>query len=154
MDSLMSTPLVIWLGLALLFGIIELLTVGFFFVFFAVGALVAGLASLIMPSALGQVAVFIVVSMASVLFARPFLKNTLNMGDRPAKESNAAALVGTEVLVLEDVDKYQGRVKVVHNGEVWTAYLAEPQEGEVLPAGNPGLVAQVDGSKLAVRPKA
>ncbi|HEY9686725.1 MAG TPA: NfeD family protein [Coleofasciculaceae cyanobacterium] len=150
----MSTPLVIWLGLALLFGIIELLTVGFFFVFFAVGAFVAGLVSLVLPSVPGQILVFLVVSMVSVFFARPLLKNTLNVGDRPAKESNAAALVGTEVLVLEDVDKYQGRVKVVHNGEVWTAYLAEPQEGEVLSADSPGLVVQVDGSKLAVRPKA
>ncbi len=145
-----STALIIWLGAAIVLGTIEIFTVGFFFLFFAVGALVAGLVSLFTDSVIIQTLVFIVVSMLLVFQARPILRKTLNIGDKPLKESNVAALIGAEVLVTETVGKYHGKVKVIHTGEIWTAYLAGAEENDTLQAGSAGTVSQVDGAKLAI----
>lgn len=153
MELTMSTALIIWLGAAIILGMVEIFTVGFFFLFFAVGALVAGLVSLLTDSVIIQTLVFIAVSMTLVFQARPILRKTFNIGDKPAKESNVAALIGAEVLVTETVGKYQGKVKVIHTGETWTAYLAGAEENESLAVGSAGTISQVDGAKLAILPK-
>jgi membrane protein implicated in regulation of membrane protease activity len=144
---------VIWVGLAILFGIIELVSPGFFFIFLAGGAAIAALIALWSDSIGLQATIFLITSTLLTIFARPILRKTLNIGDRPAVASNVHALIGTEALVLENVDKYSGKVKVIHTGEVWTAYLTQPSEGEILPAGSPAEIVQVDGAKLAVRLK-
>lgn len=151
MDWNVPTDLAIWLGLAILLGVVEIATVGFFFVFFAVGALVAALATLFTDSMIMQSLVFVLASCLLVLFARPFFQKMLKLGDKP-KPSNVSALIGAEVLVLEDVDKYQGKVKVVHTGEVWSAFLADAGAA-VLAVGSAGRIVKIDGAKLAVQAK-
>jgi membrane protein implicated in regulation of membrane protease activity len=140
--------------LAVLFGLVELATSGFFFIFFAGGALTAAAVAMGIHSPLIQTGVFLADSIALTLFARPVLRKALNVGDRPAKASNVHALIGKEVLVLETVDKYVGKVKVVHTGEVWSAYLAQPAEDDTLEINLQGEIVHVDGAKLAIRPKA
>lgn len=144
----------LWVGLAILFGLIELATSGFFFIFFAGGALTAALVAVWVPSPIIQTGIFLADSITLIVFARPVLRNALKVGDRPAKASNVQALLDKEVLVLETADKYNGKVKVVHTGEVWSAYLWQPADGDILEAGSQGEVVQVDGAKLAIRPKA
>jgi len=145
---------VIWVGLAIVFGLIELASAGFFFIFLAGGAACAALIAVLSNSIALQIVVFLAVSILLTIFARPMLRKALNVGDRPLVASNVHALIGTEALVLEDVDKYNGKVKVIHTGEVWTAYLSQPAEGEILAAGSPAEIIKVDGAKLAVRLKA
>ncbi|WP_303673222.1 NfeD family protein [Vampirovibrio chlorellavorus] len=148
----MSNVMLGWVALALLLGIIEVFTVGFFVCFFALGALIAALASLFIPGLLGQTLVFVLSSLLMVWWARPVLTKAFKVGNRPAVESNVSALLNTVVLVLEPVDKYTGKVKVTHTGEVWTAYLAN-EDGETIPVGQEALIVKVDGAKLAVTPK-
>lgn len=152
MELGMSNVMLGWVTLALLLGIIEVFTVGFFVCFFAIGALIAALASLFIPGLLGQTVVFVLSSLLMVWWARPVLTRTFKVGNRPAVESNVSALLNTAVLVLEPVDKYTGKVKVTHTGEVWTAYLAD-QAGDNIPAGQEAVIVKVDGAKLAVAPK-
>src|SRR5436309_2383449 len=64
-----------------------------------------------------QVAVFLVCTVASLAFIRPIAKRHLRT---PARlRTGTAALVGTQALVLERVDRDCGQVKI--GGEVWTA---------------------------------
>lgn len=152
MELGLSSAMVGWVLLALLLGIIEIFTVGFFCCFFAIGALVAALASLLIVGLLPQSIIFVVSSLALVFLARPLLQKTFKVGSRPAVDSNVSALLNTAVLVLEPVDKYKGKVKVTHTGEVWTAYLANPGD-EVLPVDAEAIIVKVDGAKLAIQLK-
>ncbi len=152
MELGMSNVMLGWVALALLLGIIEVFTVGFFVCFFAIGALIAALASLFIPGLLGQTVVFVLSSLLMVWWARPVLTKAFKVGNRPAVDSNVSALINTAVLVLEPVDKYTGKVKVTHTGEVWSAYLADGV-GETIPAGQEALIVKVDGAKLAVAPR-
>ncbi len=150
----MPVTMAVWIGIAILLGIVEIMTPGsFFFLFFALGALVASVASLTIDSVLIQTLVFIAVSVVLVLFARPILKRTLNIGDQPKFPSNVSALINTDVLVLEDVDRYKGKVKVAHTGEVWSAYMNPPHDGAILTIGSVGTISKIDGAKLAIIPK-
>lgn len=153
MEMGMSNAMLGWVALALLLGIIEVLTVGFFVCFFAIGALITALASWVVPDLLGQVVIFVLSSLALVWWARPMLTQAFQVGNRPLLDSNVSALQGAVVLVLEPVDKYTGKVKVTHTGEVWTAYLADDQLSEAIPAGQEAVIIKVDGAKLAVAPQ-
>ncbi len=145
--------LVLWLAVAVVCGLLEIFTAGFFFLFLAGGALVTAFVSLFAPSLLTQGAIFAVASLLLILYARPILKRTINISDKPKYESNVDALVGQEVLVLEPVNRYQGRVKVLHTGEVWTAYIPNDDENAVLEEGKVGVISRVDGAKLVVLPR-
>lgn len=149
----MSVDMVVWLALAIILGIAEIFTVGFFVIFFALGALVAAATCFLTDSTIIQTVVFVVASVLMVWLGRPVLKKNFKVGDKPAHESNVGALIGAEALVLEEVDQYRGKVKVVHTGETWTAYLSPDYTQEILPVGSPALIEKVDGAKLAVRPK-
>lgn len=151
-DFGLSDVMLGWIVLALLLGIVEIFTVGFFFCFFAFGALIAAIASLFVPGLVPQTIIFVISSLALVFLARPLLKKTFKVGNRPAVDSNVSALLNTTVYILEDVDKYRGKVKVTHTGEVWSAYLAD-ENGAVLPAGQEAIIIKVDGAKLAIAPR-
>lgn len=140
----------IWIGIAILLGIFEIFTAGFFFIFFAFGALVAALASLWISSSLWTTLIFVIASLVFVIFARPVFKKTLKISDQPQHASNVNALMGVEVLVLEPVDRLQGKVKVVNTGEIWSAYL---EGAETLSTGELGIIQKVDGAKLVITPK-
>lgn len=152
MELGMSSVMLGWVALALLLGIIEVFTVGFFVCFFAIGALIAALASMFIPGLLGQTVVFVLSSALMVWWARPILTKAFKVGSRPVLDSNVSGLRNTAVLVLEPVDKYTGKVKVTHTGEIWTAYLAD-DSGEILSAGQEAVIIKVDGAKLAIGPK-
>jgi len=143
----------VWGALALLFLVIEVLTHGFFFMFFAIGAAIAAGVALLTPSLGVQAGLFVAVSLLTCIFVRPILKRALNLSDKPRVLSNVDALPGEPVLALEGVTRHQGRVKVVHTGEVWSAYMDDSVTSESLSEGQEGVVVKVDGAKLAIRPK-
>lgn len=141
-----------WLGLAILLGILEIATVGFFFIFFALGALVAAGASFYTDSILIQSLIFMGSSLLLILAARPVFKKWLHVGDRPQRASNVSALMGRDAVVLEPVDSLKGKVKVAHTGEVWSAYCPL-QRAESISAGDLVCITHIDGAKLVVEPK-
>jgi membrane protein implicated in regulation of membrane protease activity len=145
----------IWIGIAILLGLFEIFTAGFFFIFFAFGALVAALASLWLKSLLLEVVIFVAASLLFVLFARPVFRKALKITDQPQHVSNVNALIGVDVLVLEPVDRLQGKVKVTNTGEVWSAYLddASSGTGQTLAADSLGVILKIDGAKLVIAPK-
>ena len=64
----------------------------------------------------------------------------------PDQLTNADALPGRTVEVLEDTTATTGLVKV--DGEVWTA---RAPEGQTIPAGSSAQIDQVDGATLRVQ---
>jgi membrane protein implicated in regulation of membrane protease activity len=108
---------VIWAIAAGVLATGEVLTLTLFLGPIAIAAALAAVVAATGVAVEIQVAVFLVASIASLAVVRPIAKRHLRT---PARlKSGTAALVGTQALVLERVDRDCGQVKI--GGEVWTA---------------------------------
>ncbi|MGE0200807.1 MAG: NfeD family protein [Candidatus Melainabacteria bacterium] len=143
-----SPALLGWVATSIALVVAEIFTVGFFFFFFAVGAAAAAISTFLTSSWVIHTVIFIVVSAVSLFYARPILRQSFNITDQPQHRSNVDALTGERILVLETVTRYGGKVRLMHTGEVWTAY--RPDGEEDLPEGSEACVFRVDGAKLVI----
>jgi membrane protein implicated in regulation of membrane protease activity len=136
-----------WLIWAIAAGVLatgEILTVSLFLGPIAIAAAIAALVAATGVAAEVQVAVFLVATAASLAFIRPIAKRHLRT---PARlRTGTAALVGTQALVLERVDRDRGQVKI--GGEVWTARSYD--EDEVFEPGARVDVMKIDGATALV----
>jgi membrane protein implicated in regulation of membrane protease activity len=135
-----------WVGAALLFGIMEMLTLGLVFVMFAGGALAGALAYALGASVPVQILVAAATSALLLGALRPWLLRHLRQRS-PLVETNSAALVGRPAVVVSTVTVDSGRVKL--NGEVWSA---RAEAGSAIPPGTAVLVARIDGATAVVTP--
>ena len=133
----------LWIGLALILGIIETTTLDLVFLMLAVGAVGGALAAAIGAPFLVQALVAIAVSVAMLGVVRPIAKRHLH---QPITErTGVAALVGRRAIVLERVDGTSGRVKLA--GEVWSA---RSYDGSVIEAGASVDVVEIQGATALV----
>ena len=122
----------------------EVLTMGFFLGPIAVAALITALVALLGAGLAVQLAVFSVLSIASILVLRPIARRHLHV---PAKiRTGTAALVGSRAVVLEQVSADAGTVKI--GGDVWTARPFD--EDEVIEAGARVEVLKIEGATALV----
>lgn len=150
---MLSLNVLIWVAIAVALTIAEIFTAGFFIIFFAAGAAITAIACLFIQEQVTCLTIFLLSSSLLLIFARPTLKKLFNITDLPPKQSNVSSLIGEDVLVLETVNRYGGRVRLLHSGEIWSAYLDESSDGEPIPVDEEGIVSFVDGAKLAIKPK-
>jgi len=144
-DWLDDTQWLLWVAVAILAGVVEVLTLDLIFLMVAGGAFVAAVtAAFGAPLAL-SVLVFAGSTAALLLLARPPL---LGYSRRSAPEvaMHTAALVGREAEVLAEVTATGGRVKL--GGEVWSARA--DQRGETLEVGSHVHVLRIDGATAVV----
>ncbi|WP_349898169.1 NfeD family protein [Parafrigoribacterium soli] len=149
-EFIVSYSWLLWLGLVLVFVIIEVSTVDFTFLMLAIGSL-GGLASgLLGLPVSGQIIVAAVLSVLLLFLVRPWLKRVLERGsDRTP--SNVDALLGlTGVVTTEFVDG-QGHAKLA-NGEVWTARLSQSSAQRVVEVGENVIVTAIEGATAMVVP--
>ena len=137
----------IWLGIVVLFIIIEAIGPGLVCIWFSVGALVSMIAALIGAPVWLQIALFILVSAAAMAVARPLVKKYVNSKKQP---TNADAVIGRECNVLEDIDNINGTGTAKAEGKVWTAKSFS--DDVVIPAGTRATVLEIKGVKLVVKP--
>jgi membrane protein implicated in regulation of membrane protease activity len=136
----------VWLIVAVLFGIGEIATLGFFLAPFAGGAAVAAVASAAGLPFVGAAAVFLVVSIVLLLALRPIALAHRKMP--PQIRTGTAALVGKPATVVERIANDEGVGCVRIDGEVWTAraYLDE----ETYEAGTRVQVVEIRGATALV----
>ena len=135
-----------WVGAALLFIVIEVMSVSLVLVMFAGGAFAAAVANAVGAPFWVQIVVFAVASTVLIVTLRPWLLPRLR-ARTPLIETNAAAQVGRLGIVVVDVGPLGGRVKL--GGEVWTARTTH--DGVVLPAGAEVRVVKIEGATAIVR---
>jgi membrane protein implicated in regulation of membrane protease activity len=123
----------LWLILAVMFGVGEIVTLGFFLAPFAGGAAVAAVVAAAGMPFVGSLAVFIVISIALLLALRPLARSHKRMP--PQVRTGTAALVGKSATVLERIANDEGVGCVRIDGEVWTARSF--MDGETYEAGRP-----------------
>ena len=100
----MEKEVFLWLGLMILFLVVELATVGLTSIWLAGGALIALFVALAGATVAWQCIAFIVVSVLLLIFARPFATRYIN---RHHEKTNCDELIGRTVRVTEQVDNYQ-----------------------------------------------
>ena len=139
------TGLVLWLIVAVLLAIGELLTPGLFFLGpVALAAVGAAITAGIGGGIVLQLIVFIAVSLASLAFLRPIARRHLHM---PAlTRTGTAALVGTKAVVIQRVDANGGLVRI--GGEEWSARAFF--EEQRLEPGARVEVAKIEGATALV----
>lgn len=134
----------IWLAAAIIFIIIEAVTVGLTTIWFAAGALVALILALIKVGIGVQVAVFLILSLVLLATTRKIFVNKLKTG---SEKTNVDALVGEEAVVLENITPFNtGLVKV--KGQNWTAIAAD-KDASIL-KGSTVKIKAIEGVKLIV----
>lgn len=135
-----------WVGAALVFGILEMLSLDLVLVMFA-GGCVAGAVAWALGAPIGvQILVAALTSVLLLATLRPFLLKRLRERT-PLIETNSAALVGQEAVVVSTVTVEGGRVKL--NGEVWSARVDAAQ---AIPPGTEVRVSRIDGATAVVAP--
>ena len=139
------TP-VLWFGLMAALLVIEALTVGLTTIWFAGGALVAALASLFGAGDLIQWLLFFVISLALLIFTRPWAVEHLN---KNVEKTNVDSLIGENAVILEEVANLKGTGRARVNGLEWSARTEE--DGEKIEKGTVVTIEKVQGVKLVVR---
>ena len=136
----------LWLILAVVFGVGEIATLGFFLAPFAGGAAVAAVASAAGLPFVGSLAVFLVISVVLLAALRPLARSHQRMP--PQIRTGTAALVGKPAMVLERIANDEGVGCVRIDGEVWTArsYMDE----ETYEAGTRVQVVEIRGATALV----
>jgi membrane protein implicated in regulation of membrane protease activity len=135
---------VIWLIVAVVFGIGEIATLGFFLAPFAGGALVAALVSGAGGGAVGSWIAFLVVSVVLLAALRPVARRHLKQA--PSLRTGTAALVGRTATVVEKVGGDEGCVRL--DGEIWTARAYD--EEQVFEPGTRVQVLEIRGATALV----
>jgi membrane protein implicated in regulation of membrane protease activity len=110
-------PWVLWLIAAVVFAVGEIATLGFFLAPFAVGALVAAIASAAGTGTVLSWIAFLAVSLAALSTLRPVARS--HRRQPPALRTGTAALVGRTATVVERIDSDAGCVRL--EGELWRA---------------------------------
>jgi membrane protein implicated in regulation of membrane protease activity len=136
----------LWLILAVVFGVGEMATLGFFLAPFAGGAAVAAVVSAAGVGFVGSLAVFLVVSL--VLFGALRRVARLHKRMPPQIRTGTAALVGKPAMVLERIANDEGVGCVRIDGEVWTARAY--MDDETFEAGTRVQVVEIRGATALV----
>ena len=110
----------IWLIVAIILVIIEICTVAFGSICFAIGAAFSALAAGLGLGLTWQIVIFTLVSLLTFIFLRPIAIRFLDKKSKNVR-TNADALVGRKGIVSERIDAVQHTGRVAIDGDDWKA---------------------------------
>ena len=134
----MNWSLWIWLGLAVIFLIVEGSTVNLVSIWFAVGALGAMVADLLGAWWWLQILIFLAVSGAMLAGLRPLFRKFIKPKVVP---TNVDSVIGSAGFVTEDIDNLSAKGQVKLGGMYWSA---RSTSGEKISTGREITVDKVD----------
>ena len=138
---------IVWLIVAAVLGVAELLTTTLAFGLIAAAAAAAAVVGAFHLGLGFQLAAFGVAAVAGLGFVRPIAMRHIKQP--PALRTGAAALVGRSAIVLEEVTEHGGRIRI--GGEEWSSRPYD--ESLVIPVGTKVDVMQIDGATALVHPR-
>lgn len=139
---------IVWLAVAIVLLVVEIITLGLTTIWFAGGALVACVAAALQADFLVQMILFLVVSVVMLFFTRPVAMRYMN---KNRTKTNSESLVGKEAVVLQEINNLKASGQVQLNGIEWTA-RAENME-DVIEKGAIVCIKKIEGVKLIVKRK-
>jgi membrane protein implicated in regulation of membrane protease activity len=147
-DWLGENSWAIWLSLAFLLAIAEIMSLDLVLIMLAVGALGGAVVALAVPSLWWlQILVATGISISMLLLLRPTL--LAKVRSMPGYRSSTAKMVGSSGVAVSQIDKSGGEIKV--DGQSWTA---RPYSLDVvIEQGTEIEVYEIDGAIAVVYPK-
>jgi membrane protein implicated in regulation of membrane protease activity len=155
----MNLEWIMWVILAMLFFVVELIKPKWVVFWFAIGSVVAAITSVVIPqfpSLLARlpmnifyldIIIFFGVSLILLAFARPIATRLFIPEHRP---TNIRAAVGREEMCLEDIDNFCKRGAVRLFGTPWNARSS--RDDVIIKAGTKVRIVDIDGLCLVVEP--
>lgn len=137
---------IVWLVLLILFIVVEVATMGLTTIWFAGGALVALISSLLGAPIAVQIVLFAVLSLVLLIFTRPIAVKYFN---KDRVKTNVESVVGQKAIVTTEINNLLGVGTASLGGQEWTARSAK--DDVVIPEGTTVVIDKVDGVKLIVR---
>ncbi|MEI8083287.1 MAG: NfeD family protein [Actinomycetes bacterium] len=137
----------IWLAIAAICVVAEVLTVNLIFFMIAAGAAAGAVADVAGLNGPLQIVVAAIVAAAGLLLVRPVLMRRFNPAN-PASATNVDALIGKLALTAETITDTSGTATI--NGETWSARV--PVATDPIPAGERARIMRIDGVYLVLSP--
>ena len=139
---------IVWLNVAAVLGVAELLTTTHAFGLIAVAAAAAAEVVAFHLSFALQLIAFAVAAGAGLVFVRPIALR--HFKQPPQLRTGTAALVGRTAIVLEEVTDHSGRIRI--DGEEWSS-RTYVDDSPAIPVGAKVDVMQIKGATALVYPR-
>ena len=140
----MNWAAIVWLGLMIVFLIAEAASVSLVSLWFAAGALVAMIVSLLGGEIWLQILLFLAVSAGLLACLRPVVRKCIHP---KTTATNIDAVIGTQGYVTADVDNLSGTGQVKLGAMEWSA---RSSGGEPISTGTLVQVDRIEGVKVFV----
>lgn len=141
----MNGAVIVWLGAAVVLGIVEGLTVALVSVWMAVGAVCAAVVAALGGSILLQILVFLVVSALLLVVTIPLTKK---FRQHKSVSTNADRLIGAEGVVIRKLDPIENKGQIKALGQIWSASSVDHSEIEI---GEKVVVQAIEGVHAIVK---
>ena len=138
----------VWLIICGICLVIEIITTSFLGFWFAVGALIALLVSLVTDNIVVQTVVFVISSSILTFSTKPLLKKILNNNEKI--ETNAYSIIGKKALVTQEINSASGTGQIKVGTEIWSA---KNSDDEIIPKDSEVEIISIDGVKAIVSSK-
>lgn len=137
----------IWLIMAGIFLIAEIITVGFLIFWLSIGSLLAMITSFFTDNLVIQTSVFVISSTILIFATKPFVKKFAT-NKNPIK-TNVYSIIGKNGIVTQDINPIEAVGQIKISGEVWSAIS---QDNQIIPKDTKIRVLEIKGVKAIVEP--
>ena len=137
----------IWLIIAGVCLIVEIMTTGFLVFWFAIGALLAMVTSIFIDNIIIQTAIFVISSGLLIFATKPFVEKFVQ--NKNSISTNVYSIVGKTGIVIQDIDSINGTGQIKVAGEVWSAIGLDQTN---IQKGTEVKIDEIKGVKLVVSP--
>ena len=136
----------IWLIIAGVCLVAEIITTEFLVFWLAIGALISMVVSLFTDNILIQTATFVISSAILIFATKPFVKKFAKTKD---VKTNAFSIIGQNGVVTKEIDSINAKGQVKVDGETWSAVGKNDID---IPKGTEVEVLEIKGVKAVVTP--
>lgn len=137
---------IIWLIIAVIMLVIEIVTTGLATLWFAIGAVVAMIMDLCGASVASQIIAMAAISAVCFVVCMIWVKPKLeSLRKKNVQKTNADRLIGREGVVIVPFNSTEGKGQVKVDGQIWSA-----KSGEDYTEGTKVTVKAIEGVKLVV----
>ena len=136
----------VWLILAGVFVIGEVLTSGFLIFWLSLGSLIAMVISFFTDNIIIQTTVFLISSVILILATKPLVKKFANI---ETVKTNVQSIIGKKGIVTKDINSIKATGQVKIEGELWSAIGKDDMD---IPEGTEVEVNEIKGVKVIVTP--
>ncbi len=143
MEYLADNPWLAWIGIGIVFLIIEILTTALVSIWFVFSAIITCIASLFIDSVIWQIAIFVLLSAVFMVVCRKIYNKHIKKAVDDVDQNEK--LIGKTAKTTEDTNGFSGRVLV---GDVY--WRAVSENNDTIPQGETVIIKRVNGTTLVI----